>query len=282
MMAPEKALSNQGVGVTERMSGRREGLGRVSRAVTVTVGLLLGGASLQAQVTNPAPTLFLAGDSTMAYKPDLELPERGWGQLFAELVRRPLKLDNRAVNGRSTKSFRDLGHWQSLIDALQPGDWVVIQFGHNDSKASDPARYTEPETEYRRNLQAYVREVRARRGHPVLATSVVRRRWDDAGQFQDSLGDYPRVTREVAAAEGVPLLEMEHLTRDLVRGLGPEASRALYLHFEPGAHPRLPEGKHDDTHFSELGAKRVAELAARELLRLDVPLARYLETGNRE
>ncbi len=264
------------------------------RALGLLVGasLLLSGASLRAEVTGkrslsagtarpmenagPTLTLFLAGDSTMADKPDLDLPERGWGQLVRELVRLPLRLENRAVNGRSTKSFRDLGHWQSLIDAVQPGDWVVIQFGHNDSKVADPARYADPDGAYRHNLEAYVREVRAHRAHPVLATPVVRRRWSDAGEFQDSHGDYPRVVREVAAAEGVPLLEMEGLTRDLVRGLGPEGSRALYLHFEPGQHPRLPDGKHDDTHFSELGARRVAEIAACEMARLHLPFVRHL------
>ncbi len=223
------------------------------------------------------PTLFLAGDSTMADKPDLALPERGWGQAFAELVHPPLKLDNRAVNGRSTKSFRDLGHWDALLESLSPGDWVVIQFGHNDEKNQDPARFTDPDGEYRANLQRFVREARARGAHPVLATPVVRRRFDEAGAFYDSHGDYPRVVREVAAEEGVPLLEMEDATRILVQGLGPEESLSIYLHFEPGEHPQLPEGKHDDTHFSELGARLVAEQAAREMVRVHLPIVQYLK-----
>lgn len=223
-----------------------------------------------------APTLFLAGDSTMADKPDLDLPERGWGQLFRELVRPPLRLENRAVNGRSTKSFRDLGHWDALLESLSPGDWVVIQFGHNDGKASDPTRFTDPHGAYRTNLLGFVREVRARGGHPVLATSVVRRRFDEAGIFYDTHGDYPRVAREVAAEEGVPLLEMEDATRALVKRFGPEGSRSLFLHFEPGEHPRLPDGRHDDTHFSERGARLVAGLAAREMARVHLPFVRYL------
>ena len=155
------------------------------------------------------PTLFLAGDSTMADKPNLAHPERGWGQLFRELVLPPLRFENRAVNGRSTKSFRDEGRWDAIVEALLPGDWVVIQFGHNDEKAADPTRFTEPEGEFRANLERFVRETRARGGHPVLATPIVRRRFDDHGAFVDSHGEYPRVVRAVAAAEGVPLLEME-------------------------------------------------------------------------
>ena len=250
-------------------------------ASALHVGLAMAGMMLAAPAVtgeDPAtgPTLFLAGDSTMADKPDLALPERGWGQLFREFVRPPLRLENRAVNGRSTKSFRDLGHWDALLESLAPGDWVVIQFGHNDGKVSDPSRFTDPGGEYRTNLQRYIRETRALGGYPILATSVVRRRFDDNQTFYDTHGEYPRVVREVAAEEGVPLLEMEDVTRDLLRRFGPEESRSLFLHFEPGEHPQLPDGLHDDTHFSELGARIVAELAAREMVRVHLPFVRYL------
>jgi len=232
--------------------------------------------SAMAEEPAAGPTLFLVGDSTMADKPNLALPERGWGQLLRELVRPPLRLDNRAINGRSTKSFRDQGHWNAVLESLSPGDWVVIQFGHNDEKAKDPARFTDPDGEYRANLQRFVRETRSRGGHPVLATSVVRRRFDEAGAFYDTHGEYPRVVREVAAAEGVPLLEMEDVTRTLERRFGPEGSRSLHLHFAAGAHPQLPDGLHDDTHYSELGARLVAELAVREMARVHLPILRYL------
>ncbi len=223
------------------------------------------------------PTLFLAGDSTMADKPNLAHPERGWGQLFRKLVLPPLRFENRAVNGRSTKSFRDEGRWDAIVAALSPGDWVVIQFGHNDEKAVDPTRFTAPEGEFRANLERFVRETRARGGHPVLATPIVRRRFDDHGAFDDSHGEYPRVAREVAAVEGVPLLEMEDVTRALVESYGVERSRSLFLHFETGEHPQLPNGLHDDTHLSELGARLIAELAAREMARAHLPLMRYLK-----
>ncbi len=232
-----------------------------------------------AAVPPPArgPTLFLVGDSTMADKPDLAHPERGWGQLFRELVLPPLRVENRAVNGRSTKSFRDEGRWNAILEALTPGDWVLIQFGHNDEKVADPTRFTEPEGAFRANLESFVRETRARGGHPILATPMVRRRFDKHGVFVDSHGEYPRVVREVAATEGVPLLEMEDATRVLVRSSGVEGSKSLFLHFEPGEHPQLPAGLHDDTHLSELGARRIAALAAREMARANLPLVRYLK-----
>ena len=232
-------------------------------------------AKASAEVAD-GPTLFLAGDSTLADKPDLDYPERGWGQLLREFIRPPLILDNRAVNGRSTKSFRAKGHWDALLEALSPGDWVLIQFGHNDAKATDPSRFADPDGEYRANLRRFVRETRARGGRPILATPVARRRFDEHGAFYDSHGEYPRVVREVAHEEGVPLIDMETATRALVRDLGEEASRSLFLHFAPGEHPRLAEGLRDDTHFSETGARRVAELAVRELARWG-SLGRYLD-----
>ena len=253
-------------------------------AVGAAIATLLGVGAVPAPGDDGAarprgPTLFLVGDSTMADKPDLGLPERGWGQLFRDLAKAPLVVDNRAVNGRSTKSFRDEGRWQAVLEALRPGDSVLVQFGHNDEKAEDPSRFAAADGEYRHNLERFVRETRARGAQPILATSVVRRRWSAAGELVDTHGDYPRVTREVAAAEGVPLLDLEQSTRTLLRGLGPEPSKALFLHFAPGEHPRLPEGKHDDTHFSETGARRVADLAAREMARLRLPVAAMLDLG---
>jgi lysophospholipase L1-like esterase len=156
---------------------------------------------------------------------------------------------------------------------------VVMQFGHNDEKVADPTRFTEPEGEFRANLQRFVRETRARGGHPILATPIVRRRFDDHGAFVDSHGEYPRVVRAVAAEEGVPLLEMEDATRALVSSYGVERSKSLFLHFETGEHPQLPDGLHDDTHLSELGARLIAELAAREIARNRLPLVRYLKVA---
>lgn len=236
-----------------------------------------GAVTSRAEEPTPGPTLFLVGDSTMADKTDLAHPERGWGQLFRQLVRPELRIENRALNGRSTKSFRDEGHWDDLLRSITAGDWVLIQFGHNDEKASDPRRFTEPEREFRANLERFVRETRARGGHPILATPIVRRRFDEAGLFTDSHGDYPRSVRAVAAAEGVPLLEMEGTTRELVQSYGGDSSRSLYLHFEPGRHRELPAGLHDDTHLSELGARQVAELVAGEMARAGLPLVLYLK-----
>lgn len=224
-------------------------------------------------------TLHLAGDSTMANKPDPAYPERGWGQAFRAWVPPSLRLVNHAVNGRSTKSFRDLGHWDNLLALLREGDWVVLQFGHNDARKDDPERYADPAVDYPANLRRFIAEVRAKGAHPVLATPVVRREWSKQGELVNSHQGYPAAARAVAAEEKVPLLDLEAVTRRLVTELGPAASEKLFLNYAPGEHPRLPEGKTDNTHFNEEGARRVAALVLEEMRRIGLPIADTLAAG---
>ena len=225
-----------------------------------------------------APTIYLIGDSTMADKPNLEHPERGWGQLFKEFVREPARVENHAVNGRSSKSFIDEGRWTPVQKQLQPGDWVIIQFGHNDEKIASPERYTTPQGSYRGNLLRFVQETRAQGAHPVLATSVARRKWDAAGHALVSThGDYPDAVRALAKREGVPLLEMEWATTQLEESLGVEGSKQLHLWFEPGEISSAPDGIKDDTHYSQIGARRVAALAVDLIARQSLDLAKWLK-----
>ena len=156
--------------------------------------------------------VYLVGDSTCAAK---ELagqnPERGWGQLFQPLFDGSVRVENHATNGRSTKSFRDEGRWAAVYDKLQPGDYVFIQFGHNDQKQNDSTRYAAPER-YAGNLRRYVRETREKGAIPVLLTPIVRRRFAD-GLLDDTHGPYADAVRRVAAAEGTQLIDAERLTR---------------------------------------------------------------------
>lgn len=206
-------------------------------------------------------TVHMAGDSTMAPKAESSRPETGWGEAFGKLLD-PVRFvtDNRAVNGRSTKSFIAEGRWQALLDATMPGDWVFVQFGHNDEKETGPDQYA-PLADYRRNLQRFVTEVRAKHATPVLLTPVMRRRFDENGQFFDTHGEYPEVVRQVAAELGVDLIDLHALTGKLLRAQGPEASRSLFLMLKPGEHPNYPTGVEDNTHFSPAGARAVAGLA---------------------
>jgi len=226
-----------------------------------------------------APTLHLVGDSTMADKPkEPANPETGWGQALPALLKpEAVRVVNYAMNGRSTKSFIDEGRWAAVVAALRPGDYVIIQFAHNDEKDQDPKRYAAPRGAYQDNLRRFVREARERGATPILATPVARRRWSTAGELVDTHGDYPAALRAVAAEENVPLLELNLLTAELERAHGVEGSKRLHLHYEAGIQPRWPKGVKDDTHFSEYGAARVAALAVQEWLRLGLPLAEWLK-----
>ncbi|MBI5689606.1 MAG: rhamnogalacturonan acetylesterase [Verrucomicrobia bacterium] len=240
-------------------------------------GLLVRSEANAAEdATTAPPRVFLIGGSTMATFPP-ERPVVGWGQRLPEFFREPAMVQNRARSGRSSKSFIDQGHWAATLAELRAGDYLIICFGTNDSKADDPARYAAPRGEFRANLERFLRETRAKGATPLLATSVARRQWDEQGRFVEPPSDWVVVTREVAAREQVPLLELRRRTVELETSLGPEGSKALHLHFPAGQHAAYPKGATDDTHYCADGARRVAALAAAEIRRLGLPLAQWLK-----
>ncbi|OYV02310.1 MAG: hypothetical protein CFE45_00955 [Burkholderiales bacterium PBB5] len=221
-----------------------------------------GLASPPLPVATLHPALHLVGDSTMADKAPLPLhPERGWGMALRALLDRPERLVNHAANGRSTQRFVDEGRWAHVLGQLAAGDVVLIQFGHNDMKADDPARYAEAHGAYKAWLERFVADVRARGATPLLATSVARRSFDAQGRVQQTLGDYPAVTRQVAAQQQLGLIDLNALTTAQLQQLGPEASQALFMHIAPGQWASLPNGAQDNTHYVEAGARATAALA---------------------
>ncbi|HEX9936250.1 MAG TPA: rhamnogalacturonan acetylesterase [Longimicrobium sp.] len=246
------------------------------RRVRALAALVLG-AILAAAGAQERPTLFLVGDSTMADKPDPDRnPERGWGQILPRFLDDGVRVHNAAVNGRSSKSFIDEGRWAAVLGQVRRGDVVLVQFGHNDQKSQDPARYTDPHTGYRANLRRYVTEARERGATVVLLTPIVRRRWNARGELEDTHGAYPGVMRQVAAEMRVPLIDLQRSTTELVRRAGPGGSKALYVWTAPGEFAMYPGGRQDDTHLSLRGATEVARLAAEGLKATDLPLARHI------
>jgi DNA sulfur modification protein DndE len=226
------------------------------------------------------PTLFLVGDSTMADKPDPDRnPERGWGQLLPRFLDDSIEVRNHAVNGRSSKSFIDEGRWAAVLAELGPGDCVLVQFGHNDEKREDPARYAAPRDGYRRNLLRFVAEAREKGADVVIVSPIVRRRFSAAGALEDTHGEYPAAAREVAMETGAPFIDLRRLSEELVAGAGPEGSKAFYVWLEPGRSEMYPEGRRDDTHLSVRGAAEVARLAAEALRRTGLPIARHVRLG---
>lgn len=239
----------------------------------LSAGVLL---SVCANAQQAQARLHLAGDSTMSDKLPEKRPETGWGEPFAALFEAgSVLVVNHARNGRSTRTFIDEGRWSALLASAKSGDFVFLQFGHNDASESKPDRYT-PLPQYRANLKRFVDEAQAAGLQPVLLTPVARRRFDAGGRLQPSHGEYPQAVRELASELEVPLIDAERLSETLLREAGEAASRNFFLHLQAGAHPNYPEGLQDDTHFSPAGAAAVARAIADALHLQAHPLAAHL------
>ncbi|GAA4842505.1 rhamnogalacturonan acetylesterase [Paenibacillus vulneris] len=209
--------------------------------------------------------IYIAGDSTAASYPADQSPMAGWGQMLGELLTQDVEVRNEASCGRSSKSFMDEGRLQPIADTIQPGDYLFIQFGHNDQKA-DAERHTEPFTTYLDHLLQYIAAARKKGATPILFTSVARRNFNDEGVLVPTHGDYPKAMKKLASEQKVLLVDMEAGTEELYRSLGPEASKDLFVWLEPGKHPNYPDGARDNTHFNERGAREVAKIAVSRLL----------------
>ncbi len=206
-------------------------------------------------------TIHLMGDSTMAEK-NLALgnPERGWGMMFPNFLDGSIDVINYAQNGRSTKSFIDLGLWDQVKANLKAGDYVFIQFGHNDAKEDDPARYAAPYGAYQENLRLFVKTALDAGAHPVLLTPVARRWFKDGKLDRNCHTEYPAAMKQVAGEFGIPLLDITTATLNWIEGLGDAASRPYFMHLAPGQYACAPEGKEDNTHTVASGARKVAEI----------------------
>jgi DNA sulfur modification protein DndE len=216
-------------------------------------------------------TIFIASDSTAATYAENRYPQTGWGQML-QCALDGATVDNRAIGGRSTRTFVGEGRWDRLIADVKAGDTVLIQFGHNDANRTRPERYTPAATDYRQYLKRFVADVRARQATPVILTPVARRSFDGTAAQAD-FAEYSSVARIVARETGTALLDLETLSRRWLTDAGSERARAFYLHYPAGQVAAFPNGIEDDTHFSELGARHVADLVAGELVRLDLPVS---------
>jgi lysophospholipase L1-like esterase len=219
--------------------------------------------------------VWLVGDSTMADKEVKAYPETGWGMPFETFFDSTVVVDNRAKNGRSTKSFIAEGLWAGVLDGLQDGDYVLIQFGHNDEGKEKLGRYTTPE-EFKANLNRYVAETRNKKAFPVLITPVARRSFDSSGQIKESHPVYADAVREVAAQAKVPMIDLDEKSKALLQQFGPVNSKWLFNYLDPGEHPNYPDGHKDDTHFDELGARKMAEIVLAEIKTLHLELAGHI------
>ena len=243
----------------------------IKLAITAIFTLALS-LSASAQIT-----VYLAGDSTCAIKLPEKRPETGWGEMMQQYFD-PGKvlIDDRAQNGRSTKTFISEGRWQAIVDKLKKDDFVFVQFGHNDESKDKGERYTPPDA-YRANLIRFIADVRGKKANIVLMTPVMRRKFDKDGNFVDTHGEYPDIVRAVAKEQKVPLIDMHRKSEVVIKKYGVEGSRALFLQLKPGENPNYPKGVEDNTHFRPAGAEEMAKLAVEGIREDKLRLRKYLK-----
>jgi lysophospholipase L1-like esterase len=208
-------------------------------------------------------TIWMCGDSTMSIKDKKAYPETGWGMPFVYFWDSTVAIENLAKNGRSTSSFRNEGLWQIVLNKATEGDYVFIQFGHND-EVSTKKTYT-TEVEFKNNLKQYVIESKEKKAIPVLLTPMARRKFDAAGKIEGTHNVYSQIARDVAKEEKVILFDMDKITQQLYQQFGVDNSKLLFMQLKPGEHPNYPDGRDDNTHFNELGARLIAQLVLDEI-----------------
>lgn len=217
--------------------------------------------------------ILMAGDSTMSIKETSAFPETGWGMPFVYFWDKRVTVINKAKNGRSTRSFREEGIWKQLIDSSRPGDYLIIQFGHNDEVPTKKTYTTE--AEFTSNLQNFVKEAREKKLHPLLFTPMARRKFNN-GKIEGTHDVYSDLVRKTASNLQVPLIDMDRISQSLYQEMGEENSKLLFLQLKPGEHPNYPMGKEDNTHFNELGARLLAQLVLKELKTAAPDLMQFL------
>lgn len=231
-----------------------------------------GVKSLDVRPAPAVPTVYLAGDSTVTDQQNE--PWSSWGQVLPLFFKPDIAIANHAESGLALRSFRSQLRLEKVLTVLKPGDYVFVQFGHNDEK--EKGEGVGAMTTYRADLKKYVAEIRAKGGSPVLVTSMQRRRFE-GDRLVDTHGDYPKAVREVAAEDKVPLIDLQRSSNTLFNALGPATSEKAFVHYPANSFPGQDKALSDNTHFNTYGGWLLAKCMV-EGIRASVPeLAKHLQ-----
>jgi len=230
-----------------------------------------GVIALMIQPSKAATTLFIAGDSTVTDQP--HGPYFGWGQMLPRWFKSSVALSNQAESGLALFSFAGSRRLQKIQSMMKPGDYLFIQFGHNDQKNKKPG--AGPFTTYKADLKKFIAAARDKGGLPVLITPMERRRWN-RGKMETTLGDYAEAVRQTGAEEKVPVIDLNAMSIQLYAAMGSEASKKLFVHYPANTFPNRPEALADDTHHGAFGGYELARCIV-EGIKTQLPeLAKHL------
>jgi lysophospholipase L1-like esterase len=221
--------------------------------------------------TVSVPTIYIAGDSTVVDQ--AKEPWTAWGQILPVFFSDRIAISNIAESGETIRSFTDENRFAKIFFTMRAGDYLFIQFAHNDQKAGS-GFVSIPD--YKNFLRTYIAETRAKGATPVLVTSMNRRTFNDKGEIQPSLGEYPQAMRDVAAEKGVVLIDLNAQSKTLYEALGPEQSVKAFVHYPANSFPDQPKELKDDTHFNAYGAYELARIIMSQIQTMHLPLASYL------
>ncbi len=221
-------------------------------------------------------SIYIAGDSTACNYEAVRSPRTGWGQVLGQCFTDQVIIKNEAISGRSSKSFINEGALEKIIRQIIPGDYLLIQFGHNDEKKENPARYTEAFTTFKLYLTQYIRSAQNKQAVPVLLTPIQRCQFDQNGKIMPTHGDYPKAMLDLAALEQVPVIDLTEQTRILMERVGPEKSNLFFMNLKPGEFSNYPNGSRDNTHLRQEGALEIVRLVTAGIRQVKLPLEKYI------
>jgi lysophospholipase L1-like esterase len=228
--------------------------------------------ALEISKANDAITVYLAGDSTVTDQ--AKEPWSSWGQMLPRFFKQGVAVANYAESGESLKSFIGERRFEKILETINAGDYLFIQFAHNDQKPG--ISHVDPFTSYQGTLKLYVDEARKRNAIPVFVTSMHRRRFDDQGRIVNTLGEYPEAMRQLATEENVPLIDLTAMSKALFEALGPEGTLEAFVHYPAGMFPGQEKELKDDTHFSAYGAYELAQCVVAGIRANKLGLVKYL------
>ena len=232
---------------------------------------------LPERAAGTVPTVYLASDSTVQTYDSYWKPQAGWGQMINKFFTDDVKIDNRAIGGRSSRSFISEGRLDVILSEIKPGDYLLLQWGHNDATYTRPERYVS-EADFPAYIKMYVDGVRQRGATPVLVTPVARRSFDTAtGIFNISFGGYRQKMMELSQSMKVPLIDLGLKSKLFLDNFGAEGSKSIFLHVPAGIYGAFPNGSADDTHYQEFGAIQMARLVSEGVKELNLGIAQFVK-----